>query len=209
MEAPDMGTVFLDEARSLPLEVIPLSIERYHHMRDAGILDEDEPVELLEGLLVRKDRGGPMAVSPLHALVTSRLMGLAPEIEAHGGHLRVQNPITIPPSHEPEPDAAIVRGRCEAFLEHHPFPADVLSVIEVADTSLSRDRTTKQRIYAAAGVPQYVIINLVDHRIEVYEQPSPGIAQYATIRFVQPEETVALRVSDEDTLAVPASHWLP
>jgi len=108
---------------------VSLSVEQYHHMREAGILNEDEPVELLNGLLVYKDRGGPKPVSPLHALVTSRMTLLAPDLEKRGCHLRLHNPVTIPPSHEPEPDGAVIRGGPEDYLERHPQPGDVLCLI--------------------------------------------------------------------------------
>ena len=85
-----------------------------------------------------------------------------------GCHLRIQDPITIHPSHEPEPDAAIVRGRPRDYADHHPEPGDVVSLIEISESSLEHDRTTKLRIYAAAGIPQYIILNLVDRRVEVY-----------------------------------------
>ena len=203
-----MGTVVVDEASSQPLELVPLTVEQYHHIRVMGILDEDAPVELLNGLLVQKDRGEQMPVSPLHALVTSRLMRLASEIEAGGCHLRVQNPITIPPSHEPEPDGAVVRGCPEAYLEHHPLPQDVLCLIEIADSSLSRDRTTKQRIYAVAEIPQYLIVNLTEQRVEIYEEPHAAAGHYSTVRIVHREETVSLSL-DEQQLQIPASRLLP
>jgi hypothetical protein len=123
-------------------------------MREAGILAEDTPVELIDGLLVYKDRGGALPASPLHTFVTHRMARLAPALEERGCHLRLENPITLPPSHEPEPDGAVVQGHPEDYLERHPGPGAVLCVIEVSDSSLKNDRTIKQSIYAAAGIAQ-------------------------------------------------------
>jgi hypothetical protein len=128
-----MGIVSLEDTT----EVVPLTVHQYHRMRETGILAEDEPIELLNGLLVHKDRGGAqMPVSPLHALVVSRMVALAPELEARGCHLRLQNPMTIEPRHEPEPDGFIVRGSADDYLDRHPGPREVTCVITAVQNSL-------------------------------------------------------------------------
>lgn len=198
-----MEPVFLDETPR-PLAVVPLSVEQYHSMREAGILDEDAPVELLDGLLVYKDRGGAVPVSPLHSFVTHRMMRLAPALEERGCHLRLENPITLPPSHEPEPDGAVVQGGPGDYLEGHPGPGDVSSVIEVADSSLWNDRTTKQAIYAAAGIAQLIIVNLVERRIELYEDPKAAEKCYGVVRILHRSDTLSLRLPGGQTLDVPA-----
>jgi Uma2 family endonuclease len=203
-----MEPVFLSETPR-PLAVVPLNVEQYHSMRETGILAEDAPVELIDGLLVYKDRGGALPVSPLHAFVTHRMARLAPALEARGCHLRLENPITLPPSHEPEPDGAVVQGRPEDYLERHPGPGDVLCVIEVSDSSLRNDRTIKQSIYAAAGIAQFIIVNLVEGRIEVYEDPNIAERGYRLVRILYRDDTISLRVPGDRTLGVPAADWLP
>jgi Putative restriction endonuclease len=120
--------------------------------------------------------------------------------------MRLENPITLPPSHEPEPDGALVRGRPEDYLDHHPGPADVLCVIEVSDSSLKSDRTTKQSIYesiyAAAGIAQFVIVNLVESRIEVYEDANVAQRCYRVVRVLHPGDAIPLRVPGGSTLGV-------
>jgi Uma2 family endonuclease len=192
-----------------PLAVVPLSVEQYHGMREAGILSEDEPVELIDGLLVYKDRGGVMPVSPLHSFVTHRMASLAPALAEQGCHLRLENPITLPPSHEPEPDGAVVQGLPEDYLQRHPGPADVVCAIEVADSSLRGDRTTKQGIYAGAGIGQFIIVNLVDGRIEVYEEPNTAEKCYRLVRVLHRGETISLHLPGGKTLDVPVTDWLP
>ncbi len=193
-----------------PLAVVPLSVEQYHSMREAGILDEDQPVELIDGLLVYKDRGGnSMPVSPLHAFVTQRLASLEPALERQGCHMRVENPMTLPPSHEPEPDGAVVQGRPEDYLACHPGARDVSCVIEVSDSSLKSDRTTKQGIYASAEIAQFIIVNLAEGRVEVYEEPNAAEKCYGVVRILHQGETIALRTSGDRSLEVSVADWLP
>jgi Uma2 family endonuclease len=203
-----MEPVFLAETPR-PMAVVPLNVEQYHSMRETGILAEDAPVELIDGLLVYKDRGGALPVSPLHTFVIHRMTRLAPALEERGCHLRLENPITLPPSHEPEPDGAVVQGRPEDYLERHPGPGDVLCVIEVSDSSLRYDRTTKQSIYAAAGIAQFIIVNLVEGRIEIYEDPNVAEKCYGLVRILYRGDTISLRVPGDRTLGVPAADWLP
>ena len=203
-----MVPVFLAETPR-PLAVVPLNVEQYHSMRETGILAEDAPVELIDGLLVYKDRGGALPVSPLHTFVTHRMARLAPALEERGCHLRLENPITLPPSHEPEPDGAVVQGRPEDYLERHPGPGDVLCVIEVSDSSLKTDRTIKQSVYAAAGIAQFIIVNLVESRIEVYEDPNVAERCYRLVRILYRDDTISFCVPGDRTLGVPAADWLP
>jgi len=95
-----------------------------------------------------------MTVGTRHSLVLKKLSRLAAAIERTGCHLALQAPIRIPPGHEPEPDASIVRGKPEDYSDRHPEPKDVVSVIEVSESSLVRDQTTKLRVYAEAGIKQ-------------------------------------------------------
>lgn len=203
-----MAPVVLAET-ARPMAVVPLSVEQYHSMRETGILAEDEPVELIDGLLVYKDRGGAMPVSPLHSFVTHRMASLAPALAEQGCHLRLENPITLPPSHEPEPDGAVVQGRPEDYLTRHPGPADVACAIEVADSSLRNDRTTKQSIYASAGIGQFIIVNLVESRIEVYEEPNGAEKCYRLVRVLHRGDTISLHLPGGKTLGIPVADWLP
>lgn len=143
-----------------------LSVQQYHAMIHAGILTEDDPVELLEGWLILK-----MPKRPPHRIAT-RLLGKALErLLPADWYVDTQEPITTADS-EPEPDAVVVRGDTRQYLDRHPGPQDVALVVEVADTTLKRDRTLKKRLYAQAGIPVYWIVNLSERWLEVYTQPS-------------------------------------
>jgi hypothetical protein len=104
-------------------------------------------------------------------LTFATLAALGSRFEAHDCFVSVQGPVRIVPRSVPEPDASVVLGKLADYRRRHAGPADVCSVIEVADSSLLRDRTIKLAIYAAAGVSQYVIVNLVDRQVEVHTGP--------------------------------------
>ena len=88
-----------------------------------------------------------------------------------GWYVDTQEPVTTTDS-EPEPDVAVVRGDLDDYLDRHPGPHEVALVVEVADSTLRRDRGTKKRLYARAGIPVYWIANLIESRFEVYTDPT-------------------------------------
>lgn len=149
-----------------PEPVFRFSVEQYHEMIRAGILKDGDPVELLEGWLILK-----MSKNPPHRLATGLATEALRAITPAGWYVDAQEPITTSDS-EPEPDLQIVRGERRRYSDRHPGPQDVAVVVEVADTTLNRDRTIKKRLYAAAGVPVYWILNLIDKNLEVYTDPS-------------------------------------
>ena len=151
-----------------------------------------------------------MTTNPQHALAVSKLtILLVTALGAQGCHVRIQNPVTLLPRDEPEPDLAIVQGEPSDFAAHHPGPADVPCVIEVAGTSLERDRTVKQRIYAVAGIPQYVIVNLVDSRVEIFEEPDPAKGRYRRRSEVTGNESLSLLLPANRRLPISAAGACP
>jgi Uma2 family endonuclease len=117
-------------------------------------------------------------------------------LEAHGCHLRVQQPITLLPDKEPEPDGAVVRGSEDNYRDRHPGPAEILCLIEVADSSLQFDRITKQRIYADAGIALYVIVDLMHGAVEVYREPQIGGGRYAKTETLRRGDRLHLELPD-------------
>lgn len=142
-----------------------ISVARYHQMIKTGILTDDDPVELLEGMLVQK-----MPKNPAYTLVTGLLLDNLPRVIPVGWHLNFQEPVTTSNS-EPEPDVAVVRGTRFDYRDRHAGPEDTALIMEVADATLRRDRGLKKQLYARAGVPVYWIINLIKLQIEVYTEP--------------------------------------
>jgi Uma2 family endonuclease len=189
-----------------------LTVERYQAMIADGMLEEGEPFELLDGNLVRKDRSHEgedvMTVGHQHALVVMRLMNLNSPLEKLGCHFRPQQPLTLPPHDEPEPDGAIVRGSAEDYARRHPGEKDTSCVIEVADSSLRRDRTTKLRIYASAGIGQYVIVNLIDQTIEIHASPVRSKGKYGKPTVLNRKQMIEFLLPGGRTLAVAARQIL-
>jgi Uma2 family endonuclease len=147
-----------------------LSVAQYHQMIDAAILTENDPVELLEGWLITK-----MPKKPKHSHATQLLGDELREILPSGWFINVQEPITLATS-EPEPDLIVIRGKRSDYTQH-PKPKDVALVVEVSDSTLQQDRTLKLRIYAAARIPVYWILNLQDRQLEIYTDPAGTGAQ--------------------------------
>ena len=157
----------VERRAAVPPDVIwPLSVDQYHAMIHAGILTDDDPVELLEGWLVAK-----MPKNPPHRAVTRLIRQVLERLVPAEWYVDSQEPITTDDS-EPEPDVVVVRGETRHYLDRHPGPHDVGLVIEVADTTLQRDRGFKKRLYARASIPVYWIVNLSDNQCEVYTEPS-------------------------------------
>ena len=130
-------TAFADmPAVSLPtMPIWRLSVEQYHRMIRFGILTDDDPVELLEGWLITK-----MPKNPPHRLSTQLTREAIARLLPPGWYVDAQEPITTEDS-EPEPDVVVVRGERHDYRDHHPREHDVALVVEVADTTLQRDRT--------------------------------------------------------------------
>jgi len=157
----------VERCAAVPPDVIwRLSVDQYHAMIHTGILTDDDPVELLEGWLVAK-----MPKNPPHRAVTRLLRQVLERLVPAEWYVDSQEPITTDDS-EPEPDVVVVRGETRHYLDRHPGPNDVGLVIEVADTTLQRDRGFKKRLYARVGIPVYWIVNLSDNQCEVYTEPS-------------------------------------
>jgi hypothetical protein len=156
--------------------IFRLTVEQYHELIRSGKLTENDPVELLEGILVFKT-----PKKSAHATSTGLVRREIESLLASGWHYRSPEPITLEDG-EPEPDGAVVRGRIEDYAAAHPTPADVAMVIEVADSSLERDRGIKLRGYARAGIAIYWIVNLVDRQVEVYSDPDVAAQPWPNYR---------------------------
>jgi Uma2 family endonuclease len=182
-----------------------LSIEQYHAIARAGIIDEDAPVELLEGWLVQK-----MTKRPLHRLVTGLVREALERAAPPGYFVDSQEPITIAQS-EPEPDAVVIRGTRLDYRDRHPDAKDVPLVVEVADTSLRTDKGTKKRVYAGGGIPVYWVVNLKLRRIEVYTEPQTTAkrSDYRQSCHYRPEETIPVVLDSVEIGSLAVRELLP
>jgi hypothetical protein len=190
-----------------------LPVEVYHQMIAGGLLPEGAPYELIDGAVVRKDRSAagedPMTVGTGHATAVAKLVELNVKLRRLGCSMRVQQPVTLPPYNEPEPDGAIVKGTLDDYTERHPGWKDVVCVIEVADSSLNYDRTKKQQVYSDGGIPQYVLVNIPERCIEVYSEPLVGNGRYGRAVTLNGSQSLLLRMPDAKEVAVPIRRLLP
>jgi Uma2 family endonuclease len=149
-------------------ELRRFTVAEYHSMVEKGIFKSGEPYELLDGQLVKK-----LTVNPPHSYTVYGLTDLLSNLLPEWLLLRIQQPVTLKES-EPEPDLAVCIGPRSRYRATHPSPTDLLLVIEVADSSLTEDRTTRMRVYAEAKIVQYWIVNLADRQVEVHTNPRRG-----------------------------------
>jgi Uma2 family endonuclease len=147
-------------------DVYRLTVDEYERM--AGALD-DSRVELINGYLVRK-----MGKKPPHIWAVQSLVERLPPLLPPRWTWRKEDPVRIPDFDEPEPDVAVLRGLAGDYRHRLPLASDVAFLIEVAETTLARDRGDKLAAYARGGIPVYWIVNLVDRQIEVYTSPGPN-----------------------------------
>jgi Uma2 family endonuclease len=163
------------------------SVEEYERLGQLGVLTEDDNVELLEGLIVKK-----MTKNPPHDWTIDFLTTILSRQLPPGWLLRIQNVLRTEDS-EPEPDVVVAIGDLTTFYRRHPTGAEAALVIEVAESSLEQD-WRKCRIYARAGVPEYWIVDLNSARLEVFTLPNRVAGKYEqhACRVAPGEAMVAL-----------------
>lgn len=175
-------------APPLPLDVPQwaLTVDDYHRMGAAGILDADCRVELVHGRLI--------AMSPIgapHLLVVNRLTRLfAVRVYAADPPLAlvsVQNALRLGRHSEPEPDLALLHPDAESRF---PTAADALLVVEVSDTTARYDRRVKAPLYASAGVPEYWVVRTGPRTVEVHRQPEGD--GYASVEVRQGADLLSI-----------------
>lgn len=178
-----------------PLPIHRFSVEEYRRLGEIGVLTPDDHVELLEGWIVEK-----MNQRPAHGFVVGLLTQWLLSGLSAGLIGRCQLPITTDRS-EPEPDLAVVRGQHADFRTRHPNGNDCVLIIEVADTTVAKDRA-KASIYASAGIEEYWIVNLAENQLERFTSPASSAYQQCVI--LAAHETVETRIVNQ-TLTLPLS----
>ncbi len=143
------------------------TVDDYHRMIEAGILGENDKVELLEGEVVAM-----APIGSLHAACVNKLNRMFATAFGNEVIVAVQNPVCAGQHSEPEPDIALLKPRPDFYASGHPQPEDVLLVVEVADTSAAFDRKVKFPIYAKACICESWLANLEEGCVEVFSKPS-------------------------------------
>ncbi|MFH7026283.1 MAG: Uma2 family endonuclease [Heteroscytonema crispum UTEX LB 1556] len=142
------------------------TIDEYHRLIELGFLTQGDRLELIRGELIQMTAKG----TP-HTFSTTRLCRQLDRLLGDRAVVRCQEPIILSLDSEPEPDAVIARGNEADYLAHHPYPEDILLVVEISDSTLTYDQTTKLELYAEAGISNYWIVNLNARQLERYSQP--------------------------------------
>lgn len=140
------------------------TVEDYHRMIDAGILD-DRQVELLNGEIIEMSPEGIP-----HADLSDEAAGYLRRLLGERARIRDSKPVTLPNNSEPEPDLCICRD--VRYNSHHPYPADIFWLIEFSNSSLAKDLQVKSKTYAAAGIQEYWVLNLKEMKLIVLRSPS-------------------------------------
>ena len=158
------------------------SVEEYHQMAMAGLLDETDRVELIEGELID--------MAPIGSKHAFRVDSISRALQRVAGKLflvRVQNPVLLGERSEPQPDIAVVKDK--NYAESHPGAEDVLLIVEVSDTTLAYDRDVKLSLYARHGIPEVWLLDVNAGEMTVYREPAEG--QYRLIRKPMAAEAVS------------------
>jgi Uma2 family endonuclease len=162
----------------LALKRYPISVQMYHIMAEQGAFAPDERVELFEGEIIEMS-----PIGSRHARIVDFLNHFFSTLDRTDLIVRIQNPIVVSDFSEPQPDISILKYREDFYRDAHPTGSDVLFVVEVADTSVEFDRSTKIPKYAAAGIPETWLINLEAERIEVHFAPKE--TTYGMVKIYQ------------------------
>ena len=144
------------------------TLDQYHQMIDAGVL-ANCAVELLQGEIIEMAPEG----TP-HAYYSNRSSKYLQRLLGEQADVRAGHPITLPDHSEPQPDLAIVAPLDAVYLEHHPYPEQVFWLIEYSDSSIATDLEPKRRIYAAAEIREYWVVNLKTKVLIVFRNPVAG-----------------------------------
>jgi len=144
-----------------------LTVAEYYRMAEVGILPQDACVELIEGEVIDMP-----PIGSLHAGTVDYVAEVLRLSCGGRATVRRQNPISLPPHSEPQPDVALLRPRPDFYRGAHPTPNDILLLVEVADTTLAYDTQIKLPLYARHGTPEVWLVDLTNQRFIVHRSPT-------------------------------------
>jgi Uma2 family endonuclease len=140
--------------------------DEYHRMGEAGILSEDDRVELIDGEVVAMT-----PIGPRHAGCVIKAIEAFFAAAGSNALVAPQNPVALGVYDEPQPDVVLLRRRADYYTTAHPGPDDTLLIVEIADSSIDYDRNLKAGVYAAAGIPEYWVVDLNADVVWRYTSP--------------------------------------
>ncbi|HAT14862.1 MAG TPA: Uma2 family endonuclease [Microcoleaceae bacterium UBA11344] len=160
------------------------TVQEYHLMGEAGILSEDDRVELIEGEIVQM-----AAIGTRHASCVKRLTRRFSLIPEERATLGVQDPIQLTERTEPQPDVVLLQFRLDYYETAHPMPSEILLLVEVSDSTIDYDRDVKVSIYARSGIQEVWLWDLEVNCLEVYRDPTAN--GYTSIQKFERGEIVS------------------
>ena len=158
-------------------------VANYHRLAELQFFPTGQRIELLDGEIVEMS-----PINSKHASTVGRLAKLLILLLQDQAFVNIQNPVALDEFSEPEPDLWVAKSRPDFYKNAHPRPEDILFLIEVADSSLLKDRTVKVPLYAAAGIPETWIVNLEEECVEIYTEPSAE--GYGQVKVFRKEELI-------------------
>src|SRR5262249_3845743 len=141
-------------------------VDDYHRMAKAGILSEDDRVELIDGEVIAMT-----PIGPRHNAVVDRITRTLVTSVGDQAIVRVQGSVRLNRFREPQPDFVLLRPQADFYASRLPGPSDILLIVEIAESSLAYDRDVKARIYAQSAVPEYWLVDLDDRSVSCYSEP--------------------------------------
>ena len=148
------------------IKVRQWTVSDYRRMLDAGILVEDDQVELLNGQITLMS-----PQRPPHTTATKRAYDYLKPLLLGKADVRSQSPITLNSYSEPEPDIAVVAIDNFEYSDRHPSPNEIFLLIEVADSTLARDLGEKVSAYAQANIQDYWVVNVRERIVHIFRHP--------------------------------------
>ncbi len=212
------GFLELDSCRGIPDHVVSavrgdrpvflrqFSVTDFDRMLAAGMFDDRDRIELLEGMIVQMP-----TQKPPHSVAIRKASQILPPVIPEGWIVQFQHPIVVGGS-ERAPDIAVVRGPIGRYLKRHPTRTDIEIVGEVADTTLKKDRQVLAGLFARDRIPVYWVINVPDKQIEVYTQPSiddTGAAYYKARQDYGRKDVVPLTIKSRVDAKIRVRDLLP
>jgi Uma2 family endonuclease len=190
------------DSPQLPPDVYRFTVDQFDRMVRDGTIDEDEPVELLDGLLVLK-----MGRNKPHKVSVRRLAKALARVLPPNWLVSLQDSIVIGAFSEPEPDGAVLPSILADDTSVEDQGSDCVLVVEISDLTLPKDRGPRQLIYAQARIPVYWIVNLIDRQVEVYTTPLPD--GYQSREDYIPGQDVPVVINGNGLGRIPVTELLP
>ena len=178
-----------------PVQRRLFTAEEYHRLGEAGILHEDDRVELVDGDIVLMT-----PIGTRHAACVDRLNVLLQRHVGDRAIRRVQGPVRLNPYSEPQPDISLLKPRADFYAAAHPIGDDILLAIEVADTSTRYDREVKGPLYARSAIAEFWLVDLLHETVEVFRQP--GVDGYGSSRVSKRGERLSIAAVPDASLSV-------